>query len=281
METKKKKSKIGKIILTVVAVVVLVFAVAGINHSCQSAESERKQAEHHKNHVGVDDFKTFEWPDSVLANMIPKPKSDFGRIDTESSDYLSVYIGKTSEKDYSDYVKNCMDSGFDVDYHKTDNDFSAKNSEGYRLSVEFDDELDEVMQIIISAPKEETEAPETEEPTQAPTEAPEEEPNEKAVVKPTEKAEVTPKSNNSSENFREAMDEYEELMNEYIDFMKKYNNSDDKIGMLNDYNKMLKQYTTAIKKLGEIDEDSLSTEDLEYYIEVTERVNKRLSEIGS
>ena len=281
METKQKKSKKGKIILIIIAIIVLVFAVAGISHSCQRAENEKKSSDFHKDFVGVDDFKTIEWPDTKLANMLPKPESDFGRIDSESSNHLSVYIGKTSEKEYNEYVKNCMDSGFDVDYHKRDGRFSANNSEGYRLSVDLDDEIDDVMCIVLSAPEDETETPETEEPTQAPTEAPEEEPNEKAVVKPTEKAEVTPKSNNSSENFREAMDEYEELMNEYIDFMKKYNNSDEKIGMLNDYNKMLKQYTTAIKKLGEIDEDSLSTEDLEYYIEVTERVNKRLSEIGS
>lgn len=281
METKEKKSKKGKIILIIVAIVVLVFAVAGISHSCQSAESEKKHNDIHKDFVGVDDFKTIEWPDSELANMIPKPKSDFGRIDSESSDHLSVYIGKTSEKEYNEYVKSCMDSGFDVDYHKSDGRFSANNIDGYRLSVDYDDELEDVMWITLSAPKEETDAPETEEPTQEPTEAPEDKPTEKAVVKQTEKAEDTPKSDNSSEKFREAMDEYEELMNEYVDFMEKYNNSDDKIGMLNDYNKMLKQYATAMKKLEEIDEDSLSAEDLEYYIEVTGRVNKRLVQVGT
>ena len=100
METKQKKSKIGKIILIVIAIIVLVFAVAGISHSCQRAENEKKSSDFHKDFVGVDDFKTIEWPDTKLANMLPSRSRISAGLTTNPSDHLSVYIGKTSEKDY-------------------------------------------------------------------------------------------------------------------------------------------------------------------------------------
>ena len=285
----KKKSHKGLIVLlSIVGVVVLVFAVAGISYSCQSKESEKKLEEMHKDFIGVDDFKTFEWPDSELAQQIPKPKSDFGRIDQESSDYLFVYVGKTKEKDFKDYVNSCMDEGFDVDYSKSDDRFYADNVLGYHLVVEIEEGVDEVMSIRLSAPEEETDPPEedTEKPkeeakvTEAPkTEAPETEAPETEA--PETKSEKKSGQSYSSEEFREAMDEYEALMDEYVEFMKKYQNSDDALSMMDDYTKMLKQYETAMKKLDAIDTDTLNNEDMQYYLEVTNRVNKKLLEVAS
>lgn len=279
----KTKSKKGIVILAVAAVVVLVFAIAGVCSSCQKTDQtdhKKKLEELHKNSIGVDDFKTIEWPNSELAQQIPKPKSDFGRIDQESSDYLCVYVGKTKEKDFKDYVKSCMDEGFDVDYSKSDDWFYADNALGYHLNLEIEEDVDEVMSIRLSAPEEETDPPEekTEKPKEE-TETPETEaPKTEA---PAAKSEKKSGQSYSSEEFREAMDEYEAFMDEYVEFMKKYQNSDDTLSMMDDYTKMLKQYAEAAKKLEEIDTDSLNAEDLQYYLDVTNRVNKKLLEVAS
>ena len=71
-------------------------------------------------------------------------------------------------------------------------------------------------------------------------------------------------------------------MNEYCDFMEKYENaeSSDMVSMLDDYYKMLKEYTDAMDSLSKLDTSNMSTADYKYYLNVTNRVSKRLLEIG-
>ena len=68
-------------------------------------------------------------------------------------------------------------------------------------------------------------------------------------------------------------------MNEYIDFMKNYNNSDNALSMLSDYSKMLSKYAEVTKSINSIDTKSLSTEDYAYYLDVTNRVLKKMTEL--
>lgn len=121
----------------------------------------------------------------------------------------------------------------------------------------------------------EAEEEETETSEEAETEAVEEE---------TETSDTEEKSI-SSEGIRpevkEALDTYEKLMDEYIDFMKKYTKASpaEMTSMLADYTKFLGKQTEAIEKLDTIDQDELSKEELEYYIDVTARVEKKLLEV--
>ena len=100
-----------------------------------------------------------EWPDSDLAKMLPVPKSKTGKINNDSSDYLSVLIDKTSESDFKEYVKACKEKGFDVDYSNGDAYYRAKNSKGYSLEVSLS--AFDVMDIYLSTPEEETTEAET------------------------------------------------------------------------------------------------------------------------
>ena len=75
------------------------------------------------------------------------------------------------------------------------------------------------------------------------------------------------------------LDDYESFMNEYIDFMKNYNNSDNALSMLSDYSKMLSKYAEVTKSINSIDTKSLSTEDYAYYLDVTNRVLKKMTEL--
>ena len=80
-------------------------------------------------------MEEIEWPDSDLAKMLPVPKSKTGKINNDSSDYLSVLIDKTSESDFKEYVKACKEKGFDVDYSNGDDYYNAKCSDGYELEI--------------------------------------------------------------------------------------------------------------------------------------------------
>lgn len=83
----------------------------------------------------------------------------------------------------------------------------------------------------------------------------------------------------SSLDFKEFMDSYEAFMDSYITFMKKYENSPDASSMLNEYMDILDQYNDYVQKLDEIDENSLSKEDYDYYIEVITRVERKLLDV--
>ena len=47
----------------------------------------------------------------ALAERLPEPESNKGRIISNSSEGLSVYIAKTSQNDYYDYVEKCKTKG--------------------------------------------------------------------------------------------------------------------------------------------------------------------------
>ena len=89
--------------------------------------------------------------------------------------------------------------------------------------------------------------------------------------------EESSESEEVSSSFKETMDEYEEFMDKYVDFMKSYDAND--VTMLSEYTELLSQYNTYMDKVSKIDEDELSSADLAYYLDVTNRVNKKLLEV--
>ncbi len=78
------------------------------------------------------------------------------------------------------------------------------------------------------------------------------------------------------------LDSYEQVMNEYCDFMEKYNNADstNQASMIADYTSYMTSYMEYADKLAAYDQDEMSTEDLQYYLEVTNRVNQRLLSVA-
>ena len=80
---------------------------------------------------------TLVWPDSEMASQIPIPQSKVGRIESDDEAEFCVSVGETSIDDYKEYIKKCSDQGFTVDVNNDDKSFSAKNKEGYDLTVEY------------------------------------------------------------------------------------------------------------------------------------------------
>ena len=78
------------------------------------------------------------WPTMGSAALIPKPKSTKGSIEINSHIQLFVYVGETSYDDYIDYVEQCIERGFNVDFNRGDKVFDAENEAGDSLRVEYE-----------------------------------------------------------------------------------------------------------------------------------------------
>lgn len=83
-------------------------------------------------------------------------------------------------------------------------------------------------------------------------------------------------------NLKATLDSYEKVMDQYCDFMKKYQHADssEMISMLNDYYKMLEEYASALDSINNLDTSNMSTADYQYYLDVTNRVSKKLLEVA-
>ena len=74
------------------------------------------------------------WPNSELVKDLPVPKTLIGEVSIEESEAYSVYL---THSYFSEYVDLCMKNGFTIDYSKSDTYFSAENSKGISLTVEY------------------------------------------------------------------------------------------------------------------------------------------------
>lgn len=211
----------------------------------------------------------FSWPTSGPGALVPAPASTSGKIVTDSSDSFAALVSQTDRAAYGAYVDSCISAGFDVDYNKGDETFSAENAAGTSLSVRY--EGFNTMRVSVSLPDETVAEPE---PVPAPAEPIPAEPE--SVDAPAETADtsgVTP-------DFREMVDGYEAFMNEYVDFMLTYNSSDNVLAMALDYADMMSKYSDWASRIDELDESTLSAADSAYYLAAQGRVLQRLSEIG-
>ena len=76
-----------------------------------------------------------EIPQNPISADLPVPKSNMGVIDSETSRHFSCRICNTPPEDFSKYVQECIDNGFNVDYSRSDDSFYASHADGRRISV--------------------------------------------------------------------------------------------------------------------------------------------------
>ena len=173
------------------------------------------------------------WNDYVISSKLPEPKTLKGRLITDSSSLLYLYIMGVDRTEFKEYVSACKNKGYTIDVMNSSDLYMASNEEGYLLSLSFNETDKEYSINLMEPPKKETA---TEQPQENTTTAepvkPEEEPN-----TPESIVEETPKSktnNNLSPDFKKAMDDYESFMDEYISFMKKYSSNPTDLSLLKD-----------------------------------------------
>lgn len=141
------------------------------------------------------EFGKLTWPDSKLAQMLPKAESEYGEVRWDRSDSINIYVGYTEKNQFEDYVNKCKEKGFTKDYDKDERRYSAYNEDDYSLRIYYDSK-DKYMNISLDEPLEYTSdtvtttvpttTKATEKPTQKPTQA-----ATKATEQPAEEFDVS------------------------------------------------------------------------------------------
>ena len=170
-----------------------------------------------------EEMTEFTWPETDLSKLIPQPKSNFGNINFEHDDSISIDIGKTSESDYAEYVQTCIDSGFNVDYKKSDKFYNADDSYGNHLSLSY--KGNQIMNINLQVANSEAATDSDNTNTLDSSETTD------SNISDIESSSDIDSSSVTSE-LKDFLDSYEAFADEYIAFMQKYNESDDTLSML-------------------------------------------------
>lgn len=103
----------------------------------------------------------------------------------------------------------------------------------------------------------------------------------KEEVKDSEKVEETADSTSGLRpEFKEAMDSYEAFYDEYCTFMQKYMNNPSDLTMLTKYTDLMSKATDVDEKFDAWDQSDMSDEELKYYLDVSNRVMKKLVDVS-
>ena len=216
------------------------------------------------------EMTSINWPINENSKLLPAPNSNKGHISSDSSTGFTVYISDVSKENFVEYVNKCANNGFNVDYYQGNDSFSAYNKEGYRLAlsyegynimcIDFDVPDDKSTDNDVETKKSTTKTYTTNPTTQSITQA------DSSVIRP---------------DFKEAMDSYEEFYNEYIDFMNKYAESDGSdLSLLSDYVSYMEKYNDMAEKFEAWEDEDLNTAEMAYYLDVQNRINKKMLELA-
>jgi len=83
-------------------------------------------------------MSNFDWPSSEIAKFLPKPKSNYGKIEWEEDYGFVIYVGNTTINEYMEYVDAVYALGFTLDYNKGDDYFYADNADGYSVNIRYE-----------------------------------------------------------------------------------------------------------------------------------------------
>lgn len=92
-----------------------------------------------------------QWPEHELVKMLPVPVSTVGEVQWESEDEVNILVAETTEEEYLEYVSACSNAGFSTVTSEGSGFYYANNTEGYRLSLFFQND-ENTMIIYIEAP---------------------------------------------------------------------------------------------------------------------------------
>lgn len=124
------------------------YNVSGYTVSLYYNESDSKM------HIAVNatrEYGALVWPESEIVSMIPTPVSTTGEISKNDETGFNAYVSNTSIDEFKAYIASCGDMGFTIDAKDTEKTYSAKNSEGYTLSVEY--QGSNVISISVDVPE--------------------------------------------------------------------------------------------------------------------------------
>lgn len=93
-----------------------------------------------KMHVTVkdkEDMGVLVWPSTEVADLLPKPDSDYGYVSSASDSCVIIFVGNMTKDDYKAYITACMEEGFVKNLSQTEDHYHADNEDGYGVMVEY------------------------------------------------------------------------------------------------------------------------------------------------
>lgn len=245
-----------------------------------SSEEDEDESEDTASSVvrtGYDWYIDGELADTALTDLLPVPtwaevdesantvEVDGEVYDTTDEDF-DVYLYVSSKDAFKEYVQALKDAGFDDVIDDDNSYFCADNDFGVEVDVDFenygdgDKELEIWLWVWDS----------------------DEYLSHMGLSSSDLSSEQSSDSGSSGESqLIEFLDEYEDFVEDYVDFMEEYQNASysEMASMLSDYNDMLEEYEELSEQFDSYDTDDMTDEEIERYLEVTERVAELLAEV--
>lgn len=100
---------------------------------------------------GTAEYGMLVWPDSLIANMLPVPESTTGEITQDDETGFCAQVSNMSVEKFQSYTAACAENGFDIDVSNSAKSYFAENSEGYKLSVDYQN--NNVITISVDEPE--------------------------------------------------------------------------------------------------------------------------------
>ena len=285
--------------VTVVALALSLIGAAGGRPSSSSLTSEDA--------TSTESCDTVTFPRDGISAKLPVIDNTKGNIYYEYSDHMAMRICDISPEEFNDYMEKLKKAGFTADYEKSSVHYQAKNNDGDEVRLQYSESYEQLTIRIESASyiKEEEEADDEAAAKKAEEEAAKQAEEQKQAEEAQKKAEEERKRQEEEQKriqeeeakkqqeaqnqaqsggvtpaVKEAMDSYESFMNKYCDFMEKYTADGAPTSMLTDYLKMMSEYSEMTKKLDDMDQSTWTDADMQYYLEVMNRVNQRLASVS-
>lgn len=94
--------------------------------------------------------QAFEWGDSKLADLLPKPDAAVVEKGTDEDTMFSFEAYGITAQEYDTYKEACKEMGFTKDASSWEGNYDADDENGYSLSVTYDED-EHSMSVRITA----------------------------------------------------------------------------------------------------------------------------------
>ena len=80
-------------------------------------------------------LEKLQWPRNPLAELIPIPTSEYGKVQYSNDDELQIWVDQVSKDDFDAYISACVEKGFTNIKKESNYEFEATNHDGYQLRL--------------------------------------------------------------------------------------------------------------------------------------------------
>lgn len=212
--------------------------------------------------------KTYDWPDSEIADMLPEPEGKITALSESGGEYLDATV-KIKDGYCKTYIDACIEKGFDKekDSYNSDGDYSytALNDEGWKLDVS---SYDNEMNISLYSPEWlEDDYDDSEESDS----------DDSSGSSDSDSGDLI---DGMRPEFKEAVDSYKDFYNDYIDFLKDYADNPTNSKLISKYSKLASKAAEMDSKLEKWDDSEMNDAEMKYYLKITGDISQKLLELS-